>query len=136
HHVAVFPRSAEAAETAQRKPLRHARRIRGEIEQQRDVVARRLPGTVDWKQLLVLARERGIEQARRRFRDARLEERASRAWIHDRRSEFAEIGNRALHQIDALLIGLGEEFLVQIFTHDADAQTIEALSRSEAGIGT
>ena len=69
------------------------------------------------------------------FVDACLEQRALSAGIDDRRTERAKIGDGALHEIDALLVGFAEQLLVQVLADHPDAQTIEPPGRRGADIG-
>ena len=122
-HVFVFARLAEsAAERAQRQRLGHARGIGAQLDERRDLIARRLTCGIHGKQLPVLPREDAAQQLRRRTRDAALEQRALRSRIDNRGAELPQHADRALDEVDALLVGLREQRAIEILAHDADAQ--------------
>ena len=125
-HVLVFAGLAEpAAERAQRETLRHARWIRAQLNERRDLIACGLPGRVHGKQLPVLPRERAAHQLRCRARDATLEQRALGPWIDNGGAELLQGADRTFDELDAFLIGLGEQRSIQVFAHDADAHARE-----------
>ena len=99
--------------------------IRAQVNERRDLIACRLPGRVHRKQLPVLPRERAAQQLRRRARDATLEQRALRPRIDNGGAELPQHADGALDEVDAFLVGLGQQRAIEVFAHDADAQARE-----------
>jgi len=64
---------------------------------------------------------------RRVLLQAALKERTTGTRIDERSAELAQYGKFAVDDVDAFFVGLGEQRLVHVFAHDADAHAGERL---------
>jgi hypothetical protein len=67
-----------------------------------------------------------VEQRRHVAGHTALKQFPLRPRIHNRRPELTQVPDRAFDDVDALLVGFGEQLLVHVFANDTDAHAVEA----------
>ena len=116
---------------AQRQGLRHARRDRRAARRaSRSDRPVGCPDASTGNSCRFCRANAAAQQLRRGARDAPLKQRALGPGIDDGGAELPQRADRALDEVDALLVGLGQQLAIQVLAHDADAQARQRRARS------
>ena len=126
HHVATLSRRRHWPQAAHGWSFRKQRGIEEHVDQQGDVVGSGLAARIHRKQLRKLFDEQRVVSRGVVLAHAILEQCIARTRIDDLRTQCLEIHQRSLDDVDALAVGGGEQILVHVFAHHADANPLES----------